>query len=476
MIASFVLQFEIDPPDSAWQVRAHIRQALIEAYERRKVRILPNDGEACAPRPGEHLAMHRREHAGALLWTMDWTLHVDDEWAAETHVELASDGAASEILVSRSLHSRSFRIAPAGGDLLARPRFVESIAERWKCRSGARAIATVPRRFRAADVPGFVTADLLDASRRLPIVVFSRDPFSETFIDDPDAAADQLFGFAEVVVLEDRDATFALTHALGKRLSCYEGAARIYWPAFTRDADVYQHPLFLRERARERFPEGFANAIYAELNQIASRCLGSGPVAKRVREILQTDPKNDVARRVQELEAENGRLRAALRERSTAGSRLRSEEAPTEENESFKSVRAAVAAAAERFPETLTFLRGAMDSAEKSPFRRPAKAFQALQCLHEICIARRTGRHAPVEAAFKGHGFDYRAHESGTAKGKWPEEYTVQYEGRAVSIEQHIAIGTGAPDNCLRVHFFFDEQKQRAVIAHVGRHKTNTKT
>jgi hypothetical protein len=40
----------------------------------------------------------------------------------------------------------------------------------------------------------------------------------------------------------------------------------------------------------------------------------------------------------------------------------------------------------------------------------------------------------------------------------------------------HITIGAKSPDRCLSIHMHWDEAKRRVVIAHVGRHKTNTKS
>ncbi len=34
----------------------------------------------------------------------------------------------------------------------------------------------------------------------------------------------------------------------------------------------------------------------------------------------------------------------------------------------------------------------------------------------------------------------------------------------------------GGPEACLRIHFFIDDEASKFVVAHVGRHKTNTKS
>jgi hypothetical protein len=63
-----------------------------------------------------------------------------------------------------------------------------------------------------------------------------------------------------------------------------------------------------------------------------------------------------------------------------------------------------------------------------------------------------------------------------TSKGKWGNEYEATYQGQKVSIEQHLTLGKSGPDTCLSIHFYTDEKEEKYVIAHVGRHKTNTST
>jgi len=63
-----------------------------------------------------------------------------------------------------------------------------------------------------------------------------------------------------------------------------------------------------------------------------------------------------------------------------------------------------------------------------------------------------------------------------TSTGKWADEYEMSYKGKRVSIEPHLALGKGGPETCLRIHFYADEQDKRFIVAHVGRHKTNTRT
>ncbi|MGC2322664.1 MAG: hypothetical protein WA463_08550, partial [Terriglobales bacterium] len=108
-------------------------------------------------------------------------------------------------------------------------------------------------------------------------------------------------------------------------------------------------------------------------------------------------------------------------------------------------------------------------------------AYQALSAIHEVCLSWRQSRKTKTpmgtfEQAFSMKGFVYKSRESMTSTGKWANEYEMIYKGQRVSIEPHLALGKGGPDTCLRIHFYTEEEEEKFVIAHVGRHKTNTRT
>jgi hypothetical protein len=82
----------------------------------------------------------------------------------------------------------------------------------------------------------------------------------------------------------------------------------------------------------------------------------------------------------------------------------------------------------------------------------------------------------PRKEAFRQRGFEYKEDISQTSEGKWRDEYSYTYEGKKTLFAPHITIGAKQADKCLSVHMFWDEPKSVVVIAHVGRHKTNTRT
>lgn len=77
---------------------------------------------------------------------------------------------------------------------------------------------------------------------------------------------------------------------------------------------------------------------------------------------------------------------------------------------------------------------------------------------------------------FKARGFEYADDVSQTSKGKWGTEYIADYKGKQVDISPHITLGAKQADTCLSIHWAWLRDEKAALVAHVGRHKTNTKT
>lgn len=88
---------------------------------------------------------------------------------------------------------------------------------------------------------------LLDPHRRKPLIVVSE---WDGLVLHPGLAGEiarDLGGLADVWMADTR-ACWVMTSELGKERSCYQGAIRLYWPRFDRDADPIRHPLWTSTR------------------------------------------------------------------------------------------------------------------------------------------------------------------------------------------------------------------------------------
>lgn len=89
--------------------------------------------------------------------------------------------------------------------------------------------------------------ELLSPERTLPWLVVT-EVKRQMVLPDLDARlAHDLAGLANVVRL-DEEAAWALTDTLGRSLSCYSGAVRIYWPHLATSDDPFRHPLWTAHR------------------------------------------------------------------------------------------------------------------------------------------------------------------------------------------------------------------------------------
>ena len=155
----------------------------------------------------------------------------------------------------------------------------------------------------------------------------------------------------------------------------------------------------------------------------------------------------------------------------------REPEVPTDEP---ASVVAAVELA-EASTQHLLYLPSAIESAKESPYRSPDRALEALQAIDEVAglwIAGLNGAKnpGPLKLLFKQRGFEYKDDVSQTSRGKWSEEYSASYDGRPIDISPHITIGAKQADTCLSIHMHWDKESKKVIVAHIGRHKINTKT
>ncbi len=94
-------------------------------------------------------------------------------------------------------------------------------------------------------MPAWVEDILLSPARTKPIVAVTTIQGTDRTWVDPEQAERALGDAADVVVLETGEPTWVLTECLPPRLDVYGGALRIWWPGLTREANPYDHRLYL---------------------------------------------------------------------------------------------------------------------------------------------------------------------------------------------------------------------------------------
>lgn len=422
-------------------------------------------------------------------------------WSVDTTVFKSAEATRFSLVLR--ITSALYELLPAKYSL-GSPRIVRTLVARGDARVGDHALSRFPNRIDASDVPTLV-ALVRAPERRHAVVVISPDTLSGVPVIDADAVANAVPGLASVHVLGSKWAAFALSDELGRPFSCFNGAVRIYWPRFSEDSDATAHRLWVPSEIGQLGSEGLARSIFRSLAIAASfRFVEPEPIRlfrRRAEEARVSALKADkgggydalfdeyvkldtevrtLRETVDTLTKENGNFRANLAALWTPTQQPVVPNLPEAERPTPTDVHDAVVEA-QRRTTNVVYLPEAFDSAKDSPFKQPDKAFSALLAIDDVARrwAEQLGGGAklgPRKEAFRQRGFDYADDISGTSEGRWGDEYKYEYEGTRIVFAPHITIGAKQADKCLSIHMHWDNEKRRVVIAHVGRHKTNTRT
>jgi hypothetical protein len=124
------------------------------------------------------------------------------------------------------------------------PGFIRQVADKCGLMAGGQRAASSPVEYSTRDDAEALIDLLLDPGRVLPTFVLTAFDGASSPPVDPAALNGFMIGLAHVAVAH-ADACWLLTERLGKRLSVFGGAARVYMPGFDETADPFAHRLVL---------------------------------------------------------------------------------------------------------------------------------------------------------------------------------------------------------------------------------------
>ncbi len=368
---------------------------------------------------------------------------------------------------------------------------------------------------------------LLNPTRSVPVIAVSA-PSSDNgaaVLIDADMLAKNVFGCAHVRRLS-WSAAFELTRQVGKRLSCFGGAIRMWRPHRPLDdGAAFDHPLTLTDRILDagadqvlrdvvddvlRVSAGRRDAeelvpSFAEIRRVASaearlaaKQAGRDDellslleadnqrlieekreleefyksfLASEEREFrsLQAD-YDEVRQQIISLNARNAMLVAAVRERAD----LPDVPLPADFD--------GVAAWAELYlGEDVILTSRAIRAARKSLFDNPPIAYQALLLLKDAYVPmRRSGSDMARQrwlAGLQHLGLDDAPTFSGTRAGQFGDEYFMDWRGRRRELERHLkGSNSRDPRRGFRLYFFWCGEQECAVVGAFPTHLTNDAT
>lgn len=181
------------------------------------------------------------EEQGSVVWAARLD-HPDDTilhrtWVAEFFAS-RSPGAMAKFGVQLTRVSRGENpFIP-----MTRPKVVREILTKLSAEADGWALLERPTTLRRHDISAF--EDLLyDPDRRLPVIAASENESGQSVVN-LNRVAVRLAGAAHLIKIP-HDVSWELTRALGKRISVFSGALRVYMPGLTEENEnPFQHPLW----------------------------------------------------------------------------------------------------------------------------------------------------------------------------------------------------------------------------------------
>jgi hypothetical protein len=500
------LRFDDDPAPVFDEVRERIATWIGKSYGAEH-QLDALSGE-WAPEPGHEIRWETLvpPDGHSARWACSWRrpLRQDGEVHLTTKCRVQRTREATSAWFRQVAHSTVRAVRPVEFRW-TRPPVIRTLLQEQRVVADGRRLLDEPEIYSAIDVNEKLIPLLLDSARSLPvIVVTSPMDHLEPLIDDSKLAG-LVAGVAHVLRLKDTAATFALTDAFGKARAVYDGAVRLYWPGFTHDSEMIEHPLFQRRELAELRRShgsvgdyllrivGAAAALHRPETWLdADYDLADARARKRMRReqrerFRQMGLPEDVLRALDEYEAANtefsvehdrliGQLddaHARILDLETTVQRLTDEirrRSLAARANGPESVYEAVRLAAEDC-KRLIFLPEAFISASESRYQQPDRVYDALMAADRIAQQYASNQLTDgISAAFEDIGLDYAADVSETAHSMFRDEYSRKYEGREILLGPHLRFGHGTASKMLRIYFHRDDVNRTFVIGHVGSH------
>ena len=154
--------------------------------------------------------------------------------------------------------------------------------------------------------------------------------------------------------------------------------------------------------------------------------------------------------------------------RAYVDERRRSRTPGDDDSTTVDSVGEAIDLARTTFPDRLLVKLNAK-SRKDTPFESPCEVFDVLAWLATAY------RNAPPEVIGEAcPGWFYRANQSETTKGRFPDWYRTRVDGTTWDLSNHVGKGNSHdPRHTIRIAFAWDEANERVIVGFVGVHQRN---
>lgn len=388
------------------------------------------------------------------------------------------------------------------------PGFIQQVARKCRLMRGAQQLSSEPLVFKTDDDAEELIKHLIDPARELPTFVLTLSENRESRIDS-EALSRAMLGIGHVALLHPESA-WRLTREFGKLRSVFSGAARIYLPGFTEDADPYRHHLVLanqlesvedRERVT-RWMRQFAAQESVRRAKLGRDVLSFAAIRNANLELRQQALRDEDASEGDQLIAANERITALERQ---LASLVSDQDYYLAEYERERERAEIAEAQAEKSAYRIQQLTDQMKSKGDDPdqdINLPTKWSD----FADWCNQNLAGRLVLTPSAHRGSRNpefqdveiaarcllwlandcrDQRINGAGGSINNMAimdgiqnaacggDAYDLDWNGRRFSIDWHIKNGgnTRDPIRCLRIYYCFDRQTQQIIVADMPAHR-----
>ena len=496
--------------------------ALVKTYVRQEVGLgeggFHGDEGSLAPGPGVSLRWRLLAPAGIpdRLWTLRRQLphEYDPDLAWHLNIDVALEAGRCWVGIRTALSSHGHRVAPVRFDNRP-PALVGAVVDGLDVAEDGWPLSREPAF--AVDNEGVQALAhlLLDVDRVLPVVVITPveryDDDTDTYRTEPMVDAERiaatLVGLAHVTVFETAALTYQLTEIVGRELSVFGGAVRLYWPGIDEEERPGGHKLWMPDRLAHPRNQPFESVLLRRIASSATFRVSAASLDARLRTTIESQRRSEIAAlfaRAQEASlapewqselerawTELDRLRddyaevaaqlAVAHENLRAMARHTPPAVIADDLAGGEDTTTGVRTVAQAVEEAgavcrhLVILDEARDSARRAAYRQPARVYRALLAMDEVA-GEWSGGSLPTgfRDAFAEHGFVFASDVSPSALGRYAHEYERTYDGGTVALGPHLAIGRGSPVACCRIYFYLDEERHLFVVGHVGNHLSDS--
>lgn len=488
MAQRYAVDFAVEPGEACGAILLEQVAATASDWLRARTQLPRTDQPVGTwPTADGRITVHAGRAGEVAVYRFEWTLERhDSKWTTEFQLSTSGDEVDLHAVV------RTDETEDAEHDAV-RLGLIGDLVKGYDCRSQGARLRTRSEPIAGVGIDDFVDT-LLTRAERVPLAIVSIGRNGRPSLD-PDQLQRDLAGLANVHSL-DAAASARLSERVGRSLSCYAGAVRLYAPGFADSDRSSQHPFWLANQVRSKTRPAWRE-IAAQAAQMAAPSTPRVEFYIRqdairsveIERLRDADPDETLTEQVKTLQAlveQERRWRSAVigererfqslyeqAQRALDSQRSDAEREQSEQAREAGTILEAVQIADTRRGENLAFLNSAFTSAERSNYPLPSRVLEALSGLNDLGTSLSTRE---LDSGQIVQWLNDRNWECSTESEDAMRRYSSQRDfrdetGLTISMPKHIKLGGGSgQDNVLRIYFEWVADYDAILVGHVGRH------